>query len=160
MGLNGDIWADHTDERPTILALTGLKDDYRHQGRVLLEVLDPNAVPSKLSDRTDLAETLGAVYKQLNAPVGQLAIDSLTISTAALASGSDSSDVTYTALENQIASWTAQRDTIALKIEALLENASFENRALNRADALEAIDQAQSLISEVHGAAEIWALSH
>jgi hypothetical protein len=160
VGANDDIWSDHADERPTILALTGLKDDYRHQGRVLLGVLDDAAKPSKLKDREDLAEALGQVYKQLNAPVGQLALDSLVVSTAALASGDATSDTTYTALENQIADWTGQRDALALKIEALLEGASFEDKTIDRADALQAIDQAQSLISEVHGAAELWALTH
>jgi hypothetical protein len=160
IGLDDDIWSDHTDERPTLMTLAGLTDDYRHQGRVLLGVLENAAKPTKLKDREDLAESLGEAYKQLNAPVGQLSLDSLVISTAALASGSDSSDTTYSALENQIADWTAQRDTIALKIESLLERSSFEGKTLDRADSLEAIGQAQSLISEVHGAAELWTLTH
>jgi hypothetical protein len=159
-GTTDAIWSDHADERPTILALAGLSDDYRHQGRVLLGVMENAAKPSKLKSHEDLVVALGEIYKQLNAPVGQLSLDSLVISTAALASGTDSSDTTYTALENQISQWTAQRDTIALKMESMLEGAAFEGTEINAADAMEAIDQAQALISEVHGAAEIWGLTH
>jgi hypothetical protein len=160
LGTEDSIWSDHTDERPTMMALTGLADDYRHQGRVLLGVLEDSAKPKKLKANNDLAEALGEVYKQLNACVGQLSLDSLIISNAALSSGSDADDTTYTALENQLAEWTAERDTIALKIESILEGASFEGTAINTGDALEAMDQAQSLISEVHGAAELWTLTH
>src|SRR5207245_1210546 len=45
LGVNSTIWSDHTDTRPTIMALVGLRDDYRHDGRVLLDVLNPAAVP-------------------------------------------------------------------------------------------------------------------
>ena len=37
---NPGAWADHTDIRPTIMALVGLKDDYVDDGRVLTEDLD------------------------------------------------------------------------------------------------------------------------
>jgi hypothetical protein len=38
-GVTDDVWSDHTDIRPTMLALLGLKDDYQSQGRVLVENL-------------------------------------------------------------------------------------------------------------------------
>ena len=38
-GVNYDVWSDHTDVRPTILDLVGLKDDYIHDGRVVSEIL-------------------------------------------------------------------------------------------------------------------------
>ena len=40
------IWSDHTDVRPTILSLVGLKDDYVHDGRVVTEALEVFAVPT------------------------------------------------------------------------------------------------------------------
>ena len=36
-------WTDETDIRPTLIYLTGLKDDYEHDGRVITQILaDPN----------------------------------------------------------------------------------------------------------------------
>ena len=40
-------WIDETDIRPTIMYLTGLKDDYEHDGRVITQILaNPNPVLS------------------------------------------------------------------------------------------------------------------
>ena len=33
-GIDDTTWTDHTDVRPTMLALLGLEDDYTHDGRV------------------------------------------------------------------------------------------------------------------------------
>ena len=53
LGTFGGVFSDETDIRPTILALAGLKDDYQHDGRVLFEALDNEAVPDSLRDRRD-----------------------------------------------------------------------------------------------------------
>ncbi len=45
LGRFGEIFSDHTDIRPTMLSLAGLKDDYAHDGRVLFETIDDEAVP-------------------------------------------------------------------------------------------------------------------
>ena len=66
----------------TLIYLTGLKDDYEHDGRVVTEILsDPNralAAPGVAS--------LGACYKQLNSSVGQFGNFTLQASTAAVES--------------------------------------------------------------------------
>lgn len=36
-GVDSVTWSDHTDVRPTTLTLLGLKDDYSHEGRALVE---------------------------------------------------------------------------------------------------------------------------
>ncbi|MGZ3439368.1 MAG: hypothetical protein ACXVDD_07620, partial [Polyangia bacterium] len=87
VGETGAVWSDHADVRPTMLALLGLRDDYVHQGRVLAPALHPWAQPSELSRHGDAVEELGRAYKQLNAPVGALALASLRISTKSLGSG-------------------------------------------------------------------------
>ena len=46
---NDTVWMDHTDVRPTMLSLLGLKDDYEHDGRVLVEVLNTLGLPPSLS---------------------------------------------------------------------------------------------------------------
>ena len=112
-------WSDHTDIRPTMLALLGLKDDYSHDGRVLLEDLAPNAVPV-LQDERDSYIALAQAYKQINAPVGALALASLQISTAALQSNARDDSV-YTALEAQLSSITEQRNSLAAKMAQILD---------------------------------------
>ena len=45
LGTNNDLFTDHTDIRPTILILAKLKDDYAHDGRVILEIIKDQALP-------------------------------------------------------------------------------------------------------------------
>ena len=48
LGVTDSVWTDHTDWRPTMLSLLGLKDDYVHDGRVVTEVLAASANPQSL----------------------------------------------------------------------------------------------------------------
>jgi hypothetical protein len=75
-------WVDHTDLRPTILTLSGLGDDYGHDGRVITEVLDAQAVPQSLRAHRATLERLGAAYKQINAPLGRFGLDVIRINDA------------------------------------------------------------------------------
>src|SRR5262249_23732426 len=50
-GRNDSVFSDHTDLRPTMMALIGLKDDYVHDGRVLVERLNRRALPGSLQSR-------------------------------------------------------------------------------------------------------------
>ena len=58
-GETAETFTDHTDVRPTLLYLTGLADDYAHDGRVIVEALD-ESVPQRetLSRLTDAAGRL------------------------------------------------------------------------------------------------------
>ena len=47
-GLDSTTWTDHTNVRPTMMALLGLKDDYVQDGRVLIEALTTDATPQSL----------------------------------------------------------------------------------------------------------------
>ena len=78
-----------------MLALTGLHDSYVSDGRVMTEVVDPKAVAQALKDNQGTLEALGQAWKQVNAPFGDFAKDTLIASTAALASDS-AGDATYT----------------------------------------------------------------
>jgi hypothetical protein len=82
-GLDATTWVDQTDIRPTILALLGLHDDYRHDGRALVEALDPRALPVSLREHQPTLVRLAQVYKQLNGSVGSFGSDTLTASTSA-----------------------------------------------------------------------------
>jgi hypothetical protein len=144
-GIDSSTWSDHTNVRPTMMTLLGLKDDYRHDGRVLTEALDKHAIPQKLFEHRNTTTELGAVYEQLNAPFGQFGMDTLTASTRAITSTDEN---VYDSIETSIGNLTAQRDDLALKIETALDNAAFNNNAIKEKDAKDWIAQARSLISQ------------
>ncbi len=148
-GEDDEIWSDHTDLRPTILSLVGLKDGYPHQGRVLVEALEDWAVPGAVRQHRDTAVWLGRMYKQLNAPVGSLALASLTLSTQALRSGSSQNDAAYTQIEAQLSDIGAQRDALAARMAQLLEGAAFDGRGLDDKDARSLIDQGLALLGRI-----------
>src|SRR5207244_8902260 len=91
---------------------------------------------------------LGEVYNQLNAPLGTFSMNMLNVSTRAIKSGSSTDDSTYTSLENQIASYTSQRDALASQIRAALDGAAFNGTPLNEQQAKDWIDQAESLLNQ------------
>src|SRR5262247_2022187 len=76
LGQDDRTWSDHTDVRPTMLSLLGLRDTYVHDGRVLTETVEKNALPQSLRDHTPVLSKFTDLYKQINAPFGQLGMDS------------------------------------------------------------------------------------
>jgi len=147
-GIDSKTWTDHTNVRPTILALAGLKDDYVNDGRVLIEALRSDALPRSLRAHRETLLELGAVYEQVNAAFGAFGQDLLTASTRALKAGTATNDSTYTSIENSIASLTTQRDALAGQIKAALNAAAFDGQALNQQKAERWIHQAQSLLDQ------------
>ena len=145
-GTFGEIFSDHTDIRPTILSLVGLKDDYAHDGRVLFEALADHATPRALRAHRDTLSALADAYKRINAPLGELGFTTLTgISTTAL----KGSDATYNSLEAQIKTITKRRNDIAAKMIEMLENAAFEDQPINEAKAVQLIGQAFDLLDSI-----------
>src|SRR5262245_19989520 len=139
-----DLWTDHTDVRPTMLALLGLSDPYELDGRVVTEVLDTKAYAQTLTAHRETVERLGAVYKQRNAPFGSFGMDTLAASTRALAGD----DAAYVSLEGSIAHLTAQRDTLAAQIRTALNKAAFGGQPIDQHQARNWIDQAQNLLTQ------------
>jgi hypothetical protein len=152
LGVTDSFFSDHVDVRPTIMFLAGLTDDYQHDGRVLMELIRPNALSGDMHAHHDTLLQLGQAYKQINAPFGPLAMSTLAISTRALQSTS-MNDSTYTQLEAQIAAWTVQRDSIASQMKALLEGAEFGGEAISEKQAKSLISQAQSLLDQASSVA-------
>ena len=148
LGVDGAVWSDHTDIRPTMMTLLGLSDDYVHDGRALFEVVDRWALPQAARAHWETLLRLAQTYKQLDAAVGQLGLNSLIISTHALESSS-AGDATYNTLENDLASFTAQRDTIAAQMNALLEGVAFQGHPINEQQAKGLIEQGQALLNAV-----------
>jgi len=125
-GRDNTTWSDHVDIRPTILALTGLRDSYTHDGRVLVEVLDPAAIPSSLATSSNAYISLATAFKQINAAFQTLGESTLKISTIALKGGSAQDDSAYTAAEALINSLTSQRDALVAQMKPLLNGAAFK----------------------------------
>jgi hypothetical protein len=140
------FFSDHTDTRPTIMGLVGLKDDYAHDGRVLFEVLQDNAVlQGKQGDRNVITR-LAEAYKDINAPLGRLGRKTFAISTAALAGD----DATYTKLEATLTELTNTRNKIAQKMIDTLEGVAFDNKPIDKRQAELLIIEAELLVASVH----------
>jgi hypothetical protein len=146
LSADANVWTDHADVRPTMLALAGLRDDYVHQGRIVTEAIEPCARPRELVRHHGLIDELGRVYKQLNAPVGQLGLASLRISTKALASGDASGDEAFVELRKFLAELTADRDQLVGEIEKVLDEASFGGPAQDARHVERLVRQARELI--------------
>jgi hypothetical protein len=145
-GIDNRTWADHTDVRPTILTLLGLKDTYETDGRTLTEILKPNVIPNTL--KGSKMRDLGTVYKQLDAPFGQFGTSILVASTNAVKSGTAADDSHYTLVSNQILSLTARRDALADQIRTGLNNAEFNRAKLKDKQIKAWIRAARALINE------------
>ena len=148
-GVDSTTWSDHTDIRPTMMALLGLKDDYSHDGRVLVEDLSGYAQPPAVKKSSSFV-ALAQIYKQLDACVGQFGLKTLSVSTKALESGNSSDDSTYTNLENQLTSFGSQRDALAAQMISLLEGAEFNNKPFSDSQAQSLISQGQSMLQQVN----------
>jgi hypothetical protein len=142
-------FTDHTDLRPTMLALAGLVDDYTHDGRAITEIMTEAAVPPGLKQHRPTAERMAQLLKAINAPVGALGVQTLIMSTTALTGD----DATYNAIENQIINITNQRNAIASQMLSMLEDATFNGKELNEKNAQGLIKAAEALLSQA-GASE------
>jgi hypothetical protein len=140
------FFSDHTDTRPTIMGLVGLKDDYAHDGRVLFEVLQDNAVLQGKQGDSNVITRLAEAYKDINAPVGRLGRKTFAISTAAL----NGDDATYTKLEAALTELTNTRNKIAQKMIDMLEGVAFDNKPIDKLQAELLIIEAEGLVASVH----------
>jgi hypothetical protein len=145
LNVDDRTWTDHTDTRPTVLSLLGLKDDYQSDGRVIFEIVTPRAVPEDLQEQGRALTRLAHVYKQLNASVGAFGLDSLSVATAA-ASSNTPGDTRFRDLEGQLVALTNQRNGLARKMVALLNGAAFRDREFSSDDANDLSDQGEQLL--------------
>jgi hypothetical protein len=141
-GVDSTTWTDHTNLRPTILSLVGLKDDYVDDGHVLVQALSRSALPAALSGSN--VPQLADAYEQVNAPFGKFGAAVLSASTKAL----EGDDATYTSIESSLADLTSQRDTLAASIRSAFDAAAFSGTPISSSQAQTWIDQANSLISQ------------
>jgi hypothetical protein len=147
-----DFFTDHVDLRPTMMTLLGLADDYQHDGRTIVELLDPKILPSSLHAHSDTLLELGQIYKQIDAPFGQLSKSTLAVSTYAITSTS-TGDAVYNNLENQISQWTLERDGLAAQIKTMLEGAEFSGTPIDEKVAKHIITEGEALLDRARDCA-------
>jgi hypothetical protein len=144
-GVDNDVWSDHTDIRPTMLVLLGLKDDYAHEGRALVEEFQEWAKPDGVRNSDDRFLELARAYKEINAPVGQLGLTTLRISTKALAGN----DATYAQLENQLSLITTLRDLLANQMAQHLQASEFDGVRIGEREERILVSGAEDLLEYV-----------
>jgi len=130
LGDDNGVWTDHTDHRPTLLTLLGLKDDYQTDGRAVTQIADENALPVSLRVHHPSIEKLADSYKQLMASFGLFSMYTLTASTHALSSNS-AGDATYNNIEDQLMTLTDQRNALVADIRTGLNSAQFDGVKLS-----------------------------
>ena len=141
-GVTNALFTDHSDVRPTLLSLAGLKDDYVHDGRVVFEILQNHLMPDAIRDQEDTLHRLAVAFKNINAPVGPLGLSSLKIATA----GITSPDARYARVSESLQKLTAARDEIAAAMIKILEDAAFKNKRVDEEQAERLIEAAEELL--------------
>jgi hypothetical protein len=149
LGVDGTTWSDHTDIRPTLMVLLGLKDDYSHDGRALTEDLSGFARPPATMKSGGYVK-VAQMYKQIEATVGDFGLTTLSASTRGIESGSATDDSGYTNMESQLSSLTDERDALAAQMISALEGAEFNGAPITEAQAQALVAQGQALLDAAH----------
>lgn len=150
LGRHDAVFSDHTDVRPTLLALLGLKDSYVHDGRVLSEWLEHRALPSGIRQHRENFVELAAIYKQLDAPLGELGRASMRYANRSITSG----DNVYARYLSKISDITSRRNSLAGDIKAVLDAAAFGNQPVDEGSEDGLGHRARTLIDRVKDLAE------
>jgi hypothetical protein len=145
LGRHDAVFSDHTDVRPTILALLGLKDSYVHDGRVLSEWIARTALPSGIRRGHENFVELAEVYKQLNAPLGELGRASMLYANRSITDV----DTAYARYLSKISDITNQRNSLAGEIKTVLDAAAFGNRPVDEGSEDGLGHRARALIDRV-----------
>lgn len=140
-----DAWTDHTDILPTVQYLLGVPDAGL-DGRIITEALTPEARPPAADDAF---EQLGAVYKQVNAPLGRFGHAALAVSTRA-ARASDPAE--RARLDAALSGLVDQRDTLATEMLALLR-AGAGNGQVSAGDEAASLAEGQALLGQIEALA-------
>jgi len=148
-GRNDDVFSDHTDLRPTMMALLGLKDDYVHDGRVLVEKLASRALPDALEDSREDYVELAQAFKNINATKGPVGRNSLVYANRSI----NGNDKTYGKYLKKIGEITDERNELASEMIELLNGAAFEHKRL-RGEHFGLVVRARTLVDKVEDLAE------
>jgi hypothetical protein len=150
LGRDDQVFTDHADVRPTVMALVGLTDDYVHEGRVVAEWMHEQALPKGIRSARENFVELAKVFKQLNAPKGELGRASLVWANRSITSN----DKVYARYLGQIGDITEDRDELAGQIKTVLNNAAFGNRPVSEGSEDGLGRRARALIDRVQDLAD------
>ena len=150
LGRDDQVFTDHADVRPTVMALVGLTDDYVHEGRVVAEWMHEQALPKGIRSARENFVELAKVFKQLNAPKGELGRASLVWANRSITSN----DKVYGRYLGQIGDITEDRDELASQIKTVLNNAAFGNRPVSEGSEDGLGRRARALIDRVQDLAD------
>ncbi len=107
--------------------LTGLRDDYQADGRVVTQLLDDP------SGGLGTTAQLGACYKQLNSSVGEFGTATLQAATKAIESTSEG-DRAYLSVDHALRVLDQARDRLAGELKTELAAAAFDGAAIHGAN--------------------------
>ena len=110
--------------------LTGLRDGYEHDGRVITQILSQ---PNQALGAPGVTG-LGECYKQLNSSVGDFAAYTLQADTNAINSSSPG-DRVYLRTDQALRGLEVARDRLAGQIKGELEAAAFDDQPVAGAGA-------------------------
>jgi hypothetical protein len=150
LGRDDQVFTDHTDIRPTVMALLGLTDDYVHDGRVVAEWMNQHALPQGIGKARENFVELAEAFKQLNAPLGELGRASLVWSNRSVTA----TDKTYARYLKRIGDITEDRNELAGKIKTVLNNAAFHNQPVDERSEDGLGHRARALIDQVKDMAD------
>jgi hypothetical protein len=121
-----------------------------HDGRVLAEWIDDKALPPGIRRRRENFVELAEVYKQLNAPLGELGRASMVYANRSVADV----DRVYARYLAKIGDITSQRDSLASDIKTALDAAAFGNQPVDEGSEDGLGHRARALIDRVEDLAE------
>jgi len=146
-GIENTLFSDHTDIRPTMLALLGMTDSYIQDGRVLIEKLDDKTRNAVLQNEHETYVRLARAFKQINAPVGELGLKTLAQATQAI----KGDDAGYASWLSFIGDLTATRDALVEEIKQALNDAVFGGKKLDGGQAQNLLHRAEQLLGHPIG---------
>jgi hypothetical protein len=150
LGRDDAVFSDHTDVRPTLLALIGLRDDYVHDGRVVAEWVADHALPSGIGRQRENFIEVARAFKQLNAPLGSVGRHSLVFANRSITSD----DATYAGYLAKIGAVTTDRDALAGEIKSILDGAAFANQPIDERHEDDLVRRARKIIERVEDLAQ------
>ncbi|HWE56963.1 MAG TPA: hypothetical protein VG435_15745 [Acidimicrobiales bacterium] len=151
-----NVFTDHTDMRPTLLALLGLHDDYETAGRVISEIIQPGTV-LPASGQSATVQQLGIDLKKVSAPTYGATETSdtagfgpatLVADTTAIQGGSAGDDHIWTTTDSCISTLTNERNLLVGQIHGTLDSADGGTSVDGTGPATAEDAQATNLVSE------------
>ncbi len=146
LGETGSVWTDHTDVRPTMLALLGLHDDYAGDGAAIAQIVTPSALPWSIRVARGPYDRLEAALKQVDASFGEFGMNTLKADTTAVESLSPG-DSTYTGMDSQLQICETARQALVARIQSVLGAAEGGSAPVSNVEAVSLSAQAEALVA-------------